>query len=295
MACHGPTKLPDPEQRMRLLSNDVCSVCHDFPPRYGHVMALEASRMGHADRLEATRRDPCARCHTSWGALGYAAPREPSPAGISCATCHDVHPRANRVSVPEKAAFGLLRELPLPEALGELPTSFQGVSRVCINCHAPSATAKLPEASAAAIIAGRGGREPASGMALELTGPHESAERGCLSCHDSGPGEPALGKTHGFVASEQACRRCHAAAPARDPSLRERARRLLERLEPALALAADGSATTWHETPREVPRSPDTARALYGVLLVLEDPAADVHNPAYAKLLLDAAEGKLPR
>jgi hypothetical protein len=34
---------------------------------------------------------------------------------------------------------------------------------------------------------------------------------------------------------------------------------------------------------------------LRNVLLVLEDPAADLHHPAYAKLLLDAAERVAPR
>lgn len=293
LACHGPTKLPDPEERVRLLSNDVCAVCHDSPPRYGHVQALEASRMGHADSLPATRAEPCASCHTSWGALGYAAPRNPSADGISCVACHDVHPRSSRPQAAGQAPHGLLRPRSLPAGLGELPSSFAGISQVCISCHAPRAGAELPEASAAAIVAGRGGRDPTSDRALELPGPHAQAERGCLSCHDSGPGELVLGKTHGFVASEAACSRCHAATPARDPSLHTRARQLLERLAPALSARA--SNTIWHEALRALPSSSTLARSLYSVLLVLEDPAADVHNPAYAKLLLDAAEAKASR
>jgi hypothetical protein len=38
------------------------------------------------------------------------------------------------------------------------------------------------------------------------------------------------------------------------------------------------------------PKTTAQARALYDVLLVLEDPAADVHHPVYATSLLDAAE-----
>jgi hypothetical protein len=40
--------------------------------------------------------------------------------------------------------------------------------------------------------------------------------------------------------------------------------------------------------------TPEQTRALRDVLLVLEDPAADVHHPSYAKALLDAAERLVP-
>ena len=45
---------------------------------------------------------------------------------------------------------------------------------------------------------------------------------------------------------------------------------------------------------KDIPVQPDrgsaSGRALYDVLLVLEDPAADAHNGAYARTLLDRAE-----
>jgi hypothetical protein len=40
-------------------------------------------------------------------------------------------------------------------------------------------------------------------------------------------------------------------------------------------------------------RSTPLGRALWNVALVLEDPAADVHNAPYARKLLDAAEAIL--
>jgi hypothetical protein len=145
-----------------------------------------------------------------------------------------------------------------------------------------------PEASAAAIVAGRGGFEPSSGAALELDGPHTSHAKGCVSCHDSGPAELQLGKSHGFKATDAACARCHAAPPARDASLAKRAQELLGRLDPAHATASLDS--PWHARYELVLPTPQQTRALRNVLLVLEDPAADVHHPSYAKSLLDAAE-----
>jgi hypothetical protein len=50
----------------------------------------------------------------------------------------------------------------------------------------------------------------------------------------------------------------------------------------------------WHARYELVLPTPQQTRALRDVLLVLEDPAADVHHPAYAKALLDAAERVAP-
>jgi hypothetical protein len=300
LACHGPAKIPEPSQRFALMRNDVCAVCHDAPPRYGHVQALQASRMGHADSSPEVRREPaCARCHTAWGAVGRPAPPDESETfGITCATCHDVHPHGPTSQVAaatqkgEKPTHGgLLRQFPLPETLPSPPASFQGISRVCISCHAPSSNTLRPEASAAAIVAGQGGLEPATGAPLAIPAPHATAARGCMSCHDSGPDQFVLGKSHGFRATDEACARCHTPKP-RDPSIAERARTLLTRLDPEHA--AGDLSKPWHAQYQGTLSSPAQTRALRNVLLVLEDPAADVHHPAYARALLDSAERLAP-
>jgi hypothetical protein len=304
MACHGPTKIPEPQARSTMLRNDVCAVCHDAPPRYGHVEALEASRMGHADSSPAVRGDlACARCHTAWGALGRAAPTADALAtGITCPVCHDVHPHGKDPSAAATAMAaapvaaptggGLLRALAMPATLPAPPPSFYGVSRVCVSCHAPTSDTLRPEASAAAIVAGQGGLEPETGAALSLAGPHSSDAKGCLTCHDSGPEQLVLGRSHGFRATDKGCGHCHGSAKSRDPSLAERALRLLARLDPARSL---GSAERpWHASYQLLPPTPQQTRALRDVLLVLEDPAADVHHPRYAKALLDAAERLAP-
>lgn len=295
MACHGPARIPEPSARFAILKSDVCAVCHDAPPRYGHVQALRASRMGHADADPETRREPCARCHTTWGALGRTAPLEHDPGGgLACVTCHDVHPRGPGATPSEPPALshpGLLRRLPSPWDSRSLPASLLGVSRVCVSCHAPSTGDAVPEASAVAILTGKGGLDPASGAALELPAPHTASPRGCLACHDSGPEALVMGRSHAFRATDAACSRCHQTPPPRDPELAPRARSLLARLAPQSAPTKG----PWHALPTEPgPRSAATTRALRNVLLVLEDPAADVHHPSYARALLDAAAATLP-
>lgn len=303
LACHGPGAVPGVGARWAVLRSDVCAVCHDAPPRYGHVSALAASRMGHADAHPRARSEPaCARCHTTWGALGRAMPDDVSESfGLACATCHDVHPHPKPGHAPAPAVTpgpthgGLLRDFPLPASLRQPPPSFRGVSRVCISCHAPSGSSLRPEASAAAIVAGQAGVEPATGEPLELPPVHAQGPKGCLTCHASGPPELVLGKSHAFRVEPATCARCHAPKP-RDPTLLQRAERLRVRLdrEPP----GDAGGVPPHALPHSDLRALDQARALANVLLVLEDPAADVHHPAYAKLLLDSAEhvasGALP-
>lgn len=299
LACHGPGAVPGVGERWALLRSDVCAVCHDAAPRYGHVRALAASRMGHADHRPETRQRPeCARCHTTWGALGRPAPgagQEVESFGLACVTCHDVHPHpgssaqdSNADANANPTHAGLLRYPPLPSTLVDPPPAYSGVSRVCVGCHAPSASELQPEASAAALLAGQGGLDPVSGAALSLTPPHAAAPKGCLSCHDAGPPGLVLGAGHAFRAREASCGKCHKASTSRDPAIAERAQRLLARLD--TGAATDASGLPPHARQRAAARSPQHARALRNVLLVLEDPAADVHHPRYANLLLDAAE-----
>jgi hypothetical protein len=179
--------------------------------------------------------------------------------------------------------------LPLPPTLPHLPASLEsGKSRVCIGCHAPSSSTLRPEASAAALVAGAGGLEPETGGSLELASPHAASASGCLACHDGGPPELTLGKSHSFKANPASCRQCHERTPARDPSLSARARKLVEKLDPKRSRG--DSTHPWHESYRLLLPTPAQTRALRNVLLVLEDPAADVHHPAYARALLDSAD-----
>lgn len=289
MACHGPAAIPEPSARWAIMRSDVCAVCHDAPPRYGHVQAFQTSRMARADRDPTARNDPaCARCHTSWGAVGRAAPpHDVEGFGLTCSTCHAVHaPGAEKAT-----EHGLLRSFPIPSSLPSPPPSFTGMSQVCVSCHAPSSTSSLPEASAAALIAGQGGLEPATGEPLAMLAPHAGGLRGCLDCHDSGPDELVLGKSHGFRASMAGCAKCHSSPKTRDPSIRARALTLLEQLDPELAAQSEQPlhAKRW---PKQ--KASQRHRALYDVLLVLEDPAADIHHPSYASALLDAAERVTP-
>jgi hypothetical protein len=229
--------------------------------------------MATADRDPRTAAAPCARCHTTAGflaATGALAGDRPIPdgvarPGIACAACHAVHAAGAR-------APGLLREPPPPAVLGQLPP---GARPICLGCHTPDS--ETPS-SAAALWLGRGGLDPRGG-ALEGPAPHAPIAGGCTGCHGAGE---AGGAGHRFAASTGACRGCHGPLPA-STEIRGRALRLWS------ALGQATSADPPHAARPAIDRSTPRGRAAWNVLLVLEDPAAAVHNAGYARRLLDAA------
>lgn len=269
-ACHGPGAIPEPSARWAVLRADVCAVCHDAPPRYGHVAAWAESRMARSDAdTDARQRSECRGCHTTSGFLERHGLRKADPlardvpVGISCAACHAPH--------AEKHGKRLLREVAVPKGV-TLPAK-AAESRVCVSCHASDAGSPV-NASAATLVFGSAPGTPA---------PH--AELGCMGCH--GAGQPR-GESHRFAPVLGVCASCHEGGVPVKPDLRTRALALHQKLtgkapgsKPAHALGA--------------PLDPPAGRALADVLLVLEDPAAGVHNAAYARALLDEAERLIER
>ncbi|HEX7671664.1 MAG TPA: multiheme c-type cytochrome, partial [Polyangiaceae bacterium] len=255
LACHGPGAIPEANGRHALVRTDVCATCHDSPPRYGHVQAWRTSRMARADQDPRTREEPCARCHTTWGALGHRewrAPAEAAPAGIACAACHAVHPAALDTPVASGApgapiasvasatpgapllgqtcAEALPRELAMPAILADSDSMAPRAkkSRVCLSCHAPLSDEASPSGTAAVIWGGRGGVDPATGTPLTGPSPHGAVEGGCVGCHHDGPAGLEHGTNHGFLARRDRCKTCH--GDKSDVSIRARAERLFDAL-----------------------------------------------------------------
>jgi hypothetical protein len=237
----------------------VCATCHDAPPRYPHVAQWNSTRMARADgRPETRERDECRGCHTTAGFLGRKAAPEHA-IGIGCAACHAPHAREH--------GDKLLRRTALPRGFPELPPS-AAASRPCIGCHA-SPKDEAPWASAATIVFG------ARHAHAELPG-------GCIGCH----GTPRDGRgrlDHGFRVEPRTCKTCHASGTEEKKiggvTIRERAEKLAARIG-----AAKGP-----PPPHASPSARDD-RAARLVRLVLEDPAAAIHNAPHARALLDEAE-----
>jgi hypothetical protein len=192
------------------------------------------------------------------------------PTGVVGATC----------------AAALAREAPPPALFeGALAKGAQK-SDICLACHAPAPGDGAPSASAAAIWAGRGGVDPATGSPLNGVSQHGSVTGGCVGCHRSGPPGLGRGAGHAFAARSDDCAGCHAERS--DPSIRERAVSLWAR--EVGAANKPPAPEPPHAGRVKIDRAAPRGRAVWNVALVLEDPAADRHNAPYARALLDAAE-----
>lgn len=296
VACHGPAAIPAPAARWSILRADVCAICHDAPPRYGHVAAWRSSRMARSDADPRTREGACAGCHTTHGYLAARGirpikdesipPPEVGPVGVSCTACH-----ANHGAHQDTA---LLRKLDPPASLGAVPAEVAGgISQVCLHCHAPTAANGAPEAAAAALWLGKGGVEVATGKALDGPAQHAAIPGGCVGCHRESKDAVVAerGRHHGFQPDAKACVACHKDGPAEKvdggaKTIAERAQGLLAKLRARGIVRGDGPP---HAGAGVVPKDGPLANAARNVLLVAEDPAAAAHNAAYARRLLDEA------
>ena len=304
-SCHGPSAIPIPQDRSKILRASVCATCHDAPPRYVHVQAWSSSRMARSDATPDARHVPaCARCHTTGGFLAALGVRkrddgsrdaDDAVVGISCAACHAAH--------GPHLASGLVREVPQPASLAS--TSPASASSLCASCHAPTDDELTPSASSAAIWSGTVRLpEALGGGLLRGAAPHADMVGGCTGCH-GGASTPSAKLDHSFKVNEPTCRVCHANDGKRRDSagdgqsmLRERARALRDRIrQSCAALPAADDAHTMHEQQlgSGCGVSDPRARAFYAVALVLEDGGAFVHNAPFAQSLLQDAEALLRR
>jgi hypothetical protein len=319
LSCHGPGAVPDPRASWTTLRSDVCAVCHDAPPVYGHVAAWRSSVDARADHdPKAASKSPCTTCHTTWGFLLAQKPatsasppgktptasiaasqdhltfmaslRPPAQAGaigLACAVCHDPHPTPDATG---KAPHALLRKIARPPILPALSEKSARRSEICLPCHTPDPSRPtVPFASAAAIWLGRGGLDPATGAAMEGPAPLADLEGGCLHCH---AGEPSAsrGGNHTFAARLASCPDCPRLDANRPDGVRSRARQLY--LDARVGRIV-GEVRPLHRSTATLRRNSPASRALWNLLLLLEDNAAEIHNPPYAMALLDSAEAIL--
>ena len=278
LGCHGPGAIPEAAARWGIVRSEVCAVCHDSPPEYGHHQAWSETAMAKPPADAGMQNAPCARCHTTAGFLHTQAPetprRDPPPqvgvSGLTCVTCHAVHSDSK---LPH-----LLRAVKTEG----FPTLGLGSSQVCVSCHSAGSGEEYPSASAASIWAGSGGFEPITGQPLVGPTAHRDQGQGCLLCHGGDTGGLKHGADHSFTASREQCQLCHA-APLGASDLRERAETAWT------ALGFEAWSQHGHQA-RVFSRTSARDRARYNLSLVFEDPAFDAHNSAYAELLIAAVE-----
>lgn len=253
-----------------------------------------AGSMDTPDEVVRMNQPGCARCHTAQGYQREILNGEDSgapyadPIGITCVTCHS----------------------PGSEDRGVGPLRAGAARDACRGCHdevVANRSDYLSWCSQWGIFEGTGGAE-IPGVAYPGSG-HSEMEAGCISCHMASAGEGldplAVGghtfrvKTKGespAVFNDGPCQPCHEGMTSDQlESSQGGVQLLLDSLAarlPQKPHPTDPSATE-PKYPADQSLSEVQTRAAYNYWLVQKDGSLGVHNPRYARALLEASLSEL--
>lgn len=273
--------------------NAVCLECHNLATKAAVTADYKTS--GHGLGLYvsyAGGRYDCAMCHSNEGfietqrtGMDTTAADIPLPTTIGCTTCHDFHESLDFENEPN-SAIRTSEPVTLLASGNVVEFEDHAEANLCMNCHqarraAPddadgAAPFEVPNTHWGAhhgpqanLLNGEGGYE--FGVSLTAATPHESGAS-CVTCHMDE-------SSHTFEPEDAACLACHSSVPPSDDI-----ETLLATLEAALQTAGllDAEAGIVPDT-----FGSDSAGALWNYLLIEEDRSMGVHNPGYAKALLN--------
>ena len=290
----GPQGEPGPVANASDLS---CAECHnDTNIITGKQVSWTASNHGSGTTTAyAGGRDGCAGCHAGSGfsdrisqgivKIDDYQTDEVNPSRIDCRACHQIHTSYT------KDDFAL--EITDPVSLYALEgvTFDGGQGNLCAQCHQPrrafvavdgivdwNSTHFGPHhGPQSAMLLGVGGAGDVEG---KPSAHYVKVENTCVACH---MGE---GRSHSFTPNVANCTECHTEAKDFDVNgVQTEIKGLLEELHAALVakgmLTAEGTSVVGKYPEKD-------AAALWNYILVAEeDKSMGVHNPGYAKALLE--------
>ena len=283
----------------------ACQDCHnDGSVLTGKVAAWATSVHGSGTAFAYAGANPaCTGCHSGSGfSAALAAKVVPgsaqktalsNPSRIDCRACHQIH-------TTYTAKDWTLEVVAPVKMIASDATYDGGMGNLCANCHQQRTAfpaAKDGKVSVdsthwgghhgpeTALLLGVGG----AGLSGKPTA-HYTVENTCVGCHMGGASADA---NHSFVPVVGTCVKCHADAKSLDVNGKQtEIKTELAAVKKALTtkglLDKDGVIVVG-----DYPT--DYAGALWNYLLVEEDKSDGVHNPVYAKGLLDLALANLAK
>jgi hypothetical protein len=284
---------------MMLASDLSCTECHnDTSTMTGIKLEWSESKHATGDAFVRGTSASCAGCH-SGGAFsqsvaaglnpGELESGDPHPTRQDCRTCHQIH----TTYTGEDFALETTDAVALYAVEG---ATFDGGSgNLCVNCHQPRRDAPVAEDGVITGISTHWGPHhgPQSAMLLGVSGAgvegspskhYEQVEDTCVNCH---MGE---NKSHTYEPNVAACEECHSDVESFDINgVQTEVQAMIDEL--GEMLVAEGvlseNSEDGHPTVEEAPEN--VGIALWNWLYVAhEDKSLGVHNPAYAKALLQA-------
>ncbi len=289
-----------------------CTACHDSGTLIVSKQAQmrDASVHGTGEAFIRGESTNCAGCHGSEGAEARIEaglpPHDPSVEGVvnvspyTCRTCHDIH----ETYTPDD--FSLTGD-GQPVAMEYTDGTFdRGNANLCANCHQirneqPVAVDGVIEfttsrfgthhGAEAQMLLGVGGLSAPGDESIH----YRDIENGCVGCH---MGENS---NHTFEPDLDNCQECHTDLDTFDRNgVQTEIQALLDEVKLLLIDAGIIDTTlldseTGEVANRSVPGAyPEAvASAMWDYMFVIEDQSRGVHNPPYAKALLEAAKAAL--
>ena len=287
-----------------------CAACHNVSTSEAVHASFLYSKHYENETISRGGSSSCARCHSGNGFVDYIdqgsmndyTPSQAvldSPEKISCTTCHDMHTSFDFETDGFDYALRSLKGVNLITDEG-YTIDFNGTSNMCAKCHQPrrSPESEIVPVDGLVEVGRRFGPHhgPQATMlegiqGVELVGSLEYPAIGeaghrtgssCTSCH---MGEPSgINGNHTWIPTTEACTQCHGdTAPGPVTGLEEGMETLFALLEEKGVLEKDeegevGIVSGVYPTL--------TAEATWNYLLIVEDQSNGVHNPNYAKALI---------
>jgi len=293
---------------------ESCISCHSNE----HRAPIEGSYAlsGHANQTmmytgqtlaEYTNRTFCAECHTNEGYVeyqetGFVAAEFANPTAISCTTCHDKHGTFDFENDGYDYALRNFDPVPLRKVNLDYVIDYGDKSNNCITCHQPRTIPRLdadedgmievpnrygPHYGAQSImLEGVYGAEIAGDIEYPaaISSTHRNGAS-CVSCHMGEPNNTGEDGLHTMSRTFTACATCHTDAEALMNNLQTEITGLMGELEVLFAdkgiLDAEGNLVYDVEYPKDV------ADAYWNYRFVYYDHSQGVHNPSYARALLN--------
>ncbi len=305
----GPEGPPGPAAEAAVATDLTCTECHESGTLLVSKQAqLEESLHGAGEAFIRGENTNCAGCHGSEGAEtrieAGLPPHDPSVEGIvnvspyTCRTCHDIH------TTYTAADFSLTGDAQPAEMETTGGTFDGGLGNLCANCH--QIRNELPVATGGEIETGSTRFGTHHGVesqmllgigGLGVTGSesfHYAVENTCVGCH---MGES---RNHTFEPSLDNCQSCHADLDTFDRNgvqteIEEMLAETKARLSAAGILVDIGEGEELSENRSVEGTFPEeVANAMWNYMFVLEDQSKGVHNPPFARALLEYALEVLP-
>lgn len=320
----GPTGPQGPQGPAGPSGAEQCGVCHNNATAlFEKQMQWSLSVHGTGDIYIYGNRAGCAECHTHQGYLDYlktgAAPTAgyAEPSTINCRTCHNIHTKYDATD------WALTNTNPVKyyETKGPKTTADFGKGNICAQCHQARAVATPVDVNSSnnytLTDARFGGHHspaanvfgtniafiPKGSATIPTSNFHTMIKNGCVDCHmNNGPvayGEPVGGHTFrmstedGSVLNYPACTPCHSEVT----SNFDQKGKFYSTFKADLAKAdsifiakgwRNASTGLWNaSSSKPLVVTQNQAAAMYAYEVLLEDKSNGIHNPKYARAILN--------